>query len=104
LPALEHHTCTEDDVEGGIKIKKTLFFMKWQFFTAEVSKKEKENFGDSKSPLLDVRRFANHSIKKYLPYRIFQKGFKSGVAGTRTLGMRVFVTNIIFPDHRTQVY
>jgi hypothetical protein len=29
LPALEHHTCSEDDVdEGGIKIKKKTFFMK----------------------------------------------------------------------------
>jgi hypothetical protein len=35
LPALEHHTYSEDDVEeGGIKIKKNklLFFMKMAIF------------------------------------------------------------------------
>jgi hypothetical protein len=48
LPALEHHTYSEDDVEeGGIKIKK-------QFFRAEVGIKVKNKFLFlSKSPLLD---------------------------------------------------
>jgi hypothetical protein len=33
LPALEHHTYSEDDVEeGGIKIKKTNFLMKMAIF------------------------------------------------------------------------
>jgi hypothetical protein len=33
LPALEHHTYSEDDVEeGGIKIKKNIFFMKMAIF------------------------------------------------------------------------
>jgi hypothetical protein len=33
LPALEHHTYTEDDVEGGIKIKKK---ENCHFFWAEI--------------------------------------------------------------------
>jgi hypothetical protein len=33
LPALEHHTYSEDDVEeGGIKIKKKILFMKMAIF------------------------------------------------------------------------
>jgi hypothetical protein len=44
LPALEHHTYSEDDVEGGIKIKKKIKIK--NFFRAEVEslKKKKKNF------------------------------------------------------------
>jgi hypothetical protein len=45
LPALEHHTYSEDDVEeGGIKIKKTtIFHENGNFFRAEVGKKVKNH-------------------------------------------------------------
>jgi hypothetical protein len=41
LPALEHHTYSEDDVkEGGIKIKKKkIFFMKMAIFLRRRSEK-----------------------------------------------------------------
>jgi hypothetical protein len=45
LPALEHHTYREDDVEeGGIKIKKKIkvFHENGNFFRAEVGKKVKK--------------------------------------------------------------
>jgi hypothetical protein len=55
LPALEHHTYSEDDVEeGGIKIKKNYF----------VHENFKKNYFYSKSPLLDV---GTRYIKKYSP-------------------------------------
>jgi hypothetical protein len=58
LPALEHHTYSEDDVdEGGIKIKKTNFLHEnGNFFRVEVG-----------SPLLDVGGFAKQGIIKYSP-------------------------------------
>jgi hypothetical protein len=45
LPALEHHTYCEDDVEeGGIKIKKTtFFFMKMAIFLGQRSEKRQKN-------------------------------------------------------------
>jgi hypothetical protein len=63
LPALEHHTYSEDDVEeGGIR--------------AEVGKKVKLQFYFySKSPLLDVGGFAiKQGIKKYLPKYLCKRG------------------------------
>jgi hypothetical protein len=62
LPALQHHTYSEDDVEeGGIKIKKKIF-------RADVGKKVKIKFYIySKSPHLDVGGFAKQGIKKYSP-------------------------------------
>jgi hypothetical protein len=40
LPALEHHTCREDDVEeGGIKIKKTKMFHENGNFSGRSSEK-----------------------------------------------------------------
>jgi hypothetical protein len=68
LPALEHHTYSEDDVEeGGIKIKKKqICFMKMAIFLGRRSEKIKLYFY-FKSPLLDVGGFAKQGIKKYLP-------------------------------------
>jgi hypothetical protein len=67
LPALEHHTYSEDDVEeGGIKIKKN-----GNLFRAEVGKKVKTKkrrfYLYSKSPVLDVGGFAKQGINKYSP-------------------------------------
>jgi hypothetical protein len=43
LPALEHHTYSEDDVEGGIKILKINFFpMKMAIFLGRRSEKGKK--------------------------------------------------------------
>jgi hypothetical protein len=45
LPALEHHTCREDDVEvGGIKIKKKQFFDETGNFLGQWSEKIKFKF------------------------------------------------------------
>jgi hypothetical protein len=68
LPALEHHTYSDDDVEGGIKIKKEkkMFHENGNFFRAELGKNEKIYFY-SKSPLLDVGGFTKQGIKKYSP-------------------------------------
>jgi hypothetical protein len=71
LPALEHHTYSEDDVEeGGIKIKKKQnLFMKMAIFLGRIGGKKvkKKLYFYSKSPLLDVGGFAKQGIKKYLP-------------------------------------
>jgi hypothetical protein len=65
LPALAYHTYREDDVEeGGIKIKKTIFFMKMAIFLGRRSEKRFKNYYFySKSPLLDIGGFAKQGIK-----------------------------------------
>jgi hypothetical protein len=70
VPALEHHTYSEDDVEeGGIKTL-FFFFMKMAIFFIgrRLEKRSKIKFYFySKSPILDVGGFAKQRIKKYLP-------------------------------------
>jgi hypothetical protein len=66
LPALEHHTYSED------KKKNNFFHENGNFFRAEVGKKVKnkkiKSDFYSKSSLLDVRGFVKQGIKKYSPY------------------------------------
>jgi hypothetical protein len=64
LPALEHHTYSEDDIEV---VKMAIFL------GPEVGEKRNVKFFYnfySKSPLLDVGGFAKQCIKKYSPYII----------------------------------
>jgi hypothetical protein len=68
LPALEHHTYSEDDVEEGGNL---FSHENGNFLRAEVRKNVKNVkkcfYFYSKSPILDVRGFAKQDIKKYSP-------------------------------------